>query len=334
MLNRNTVAGGAAPERCLADVSSAPFKKPVTRLLAQRTWTHSTVSICDHTWISTGTLRFQAALPCHMIATLISPGQRRAVTKFRHLGSDPLLINQGNVFFLPAEQVYEGEANGTANYRWFGILMPPAFIDQASDGHLKSANIEFLPFELCQDPLSVAGMQGLASMFVDSPEPPSSILVDWALMGVLSRLLTLRARVRASTPVARGGLTGRARRTVVDYIEAHLAANMSLDELARLAGLSKFHFCRAFKQSFGMPPHAYVSDRRVARIKDRLSESAGHINIGDLAFEFGFSSPSHLARVFRKQAGVTPSLWQRERTGVSVSGTRITHTGRPAIDRV
>ena len=71
---------------------------------------------------------------------------------------------------------------------------------------------------------------------------------------------------------ARGGLPQWQQKKLTQYIEEHLADEVSLLSLAQLAQLSPYHFSRAFKQSFGMPPHQYLTSRRIERAKTLLAE--------------------------------------------------------------
>src|ERR1700716_4406370 len=70
---------------------------------------------------------------------------------------------------------------------------------------------------------------------------------------------------------ARGGLAAWQQRTVAAYIEEHLAEQIPLGTLAQLVRLSPYYFCRAFKQSFGIPPHRYHTGRRIEHAKILLA---------------------------------------------------------------
>jgi AraC family transcriptional regulator len=70
----------------------------------------------------------------------------------------------------------------------------------------------------------------------------------------------------------RGGLPGWQQNRLTQYIEEHLADEVSLASLAHLVQLSPYHFSRAFKQSFGVPPHRYLTDRRIERAKRLLAQ--------------------------------------------------------------
>jgi len=106
----------------------------------------------------------------------------------------------------------------------------------------------------------------------------------------------------------RGGLPPRALRRVREFIEVNLAENISIQELAAIAGLSMYHFARAFKQSVGMPPHAYLVQRRVQRVQDLLT--ATDLPLSEIALAAGFADQSHCARRFRQHIGVTPGSYR------------------------
>jgi AraC family transcriptional regulator len=110
---------------------------------------------------------------------------------------------------------------------------------------------------------------------------------------------------------AKGGLGTRRLRRVTDFIEAHLAEDIGLRELAAVAQLSPHHFSDAFKTSTGMPPHRYQINRRIRRAKELLLGTDRTITA--IALEVGFASHSHFTDQFRKQAGTTPLRFRMDR---------------------
>jgi AraC-like DNA-binding protein len=101
-----------------------------------------------------------------------------------------------------------------------------------------------------------------------------------------------------------GGLTPRALRRVREYIEEHMVENIELETLAQIAGLSKWHFARAFKQSVGTPPHFYLLQRRLEQAKRLLAQT--DLPLAQIALKSGFGDQSHFSRRFRMFIGVTP----------------------------
>jgi AraC family transcriptional regulator len=107
----------------------------------------------------------------------------------------------------------------------------------------------------------------------------------------------------------RGGLAGWQEKKVAQYIEEHLSEDISLATLAELARLSPFHFVRAFKQSFGLPPHRYLSSLRMERAKSLLADPA--MSVTQVGFNLGFSETSSFTTTFRKHTGLTPTAYRQ-----------------------
>jgi len=117
--------------------------------------------------------------------------------------------------------------------------------------------------------------------------------------------------LRRAPPVI-GGLGALRLRRVVDYMEAHLAEDISLRDLATLAGLSTHHFGEAFKTSTSTSPHRYLIERRIRRAKELLL--GADRSIAEIAVSVGFASHSHFTDNFRKLTGTTPSRFRIDRS--------------------
>jgi AraC family transcriptional regulator len=94
-------------------------------------------------------------------------------------------------------------------------------------------------------------------------------------------------------------------RHVIDYIEAHLDQDLTLAELAAVAGFSLSHFKPLFRQAVGMPVHRYVLERRIERARMLLAGSDKSMT--EIAIEAGFAHSSHMARCLRRVLGLSPS---------------------------
>ncbi len=102
----------------------------------------------------------------------------------------------------------------------------------------------------------------------------------------------------------------------VRHVEAHLEMPLTLDRVARLAGMSRFHFCRQFKWMTGHSFRAFVLRKRIGRAKEMLRD--GTRPIGEVAVEVGFRDASHFGRVFRKLEHILPSEFRRR----AIQGSR------------
>ena len=109
--------------------------------------------------------------------------------------------------------------------------------------------------------------------------------------------------------ITQEGLDRRRLSRVLDYIEANLEGDLTLDHLASIACLSRFHFARAFKAAVGQPPHQYVSAKRLERAHALLKR--GNQSLADIAFALNFSCQANFTRAFRKATGQTPGQYRR-----------------------
>jgi AraC family transcriptional regulator len=118
-----------------------------------------------------------------------------------------------------------------------------------------------------------------------------------------------QANTTAGRRVRRGLLAWQQRR-VAEFIEQHLAEDISLAVLADLSDLSLYHFARAFTLSFGTPPHRYHMARRIDHAKDLLLAPA--LSVTQIGNRIGFCESSSFTRAFKKFTGLTPTEYRRQ----------------------
>ena len=94
-------------------------------------------------------------------------------------------------------------------------------------------------------------------------------------------------------------------RAVVEYIEEHLDARLTLEHMAAVARRSTYHFAHQFKRATGLPPYQYVILRRVERAKELL-QGGGDLSLTEIAGRAGFPDQSVFCRHFTRLVGVTP----------------------------
>lgn len=144
---------------------------------------------------------------------------------------------------------------------------------------------------------------------VRSGNPHGALGGDGLVLQLLGALLEACTSQRAST--AKGGLAGWQAKRLCDYLEEHLADDVSLDELAAMVQLSPSHLCRSFALTFGTPPHRWRMQRRIERGKELLAGTA--LSVTDIALICGFASSQHFAAAFRRMVGTTPSDYRKQR---------------------
>ncbi|MGW0144573.1 helix-turn-helix domain-containing protein [Streptomyces sp. NPDC003333] len=125
----------------------------------------------------------------------------------------------------------------------------------------------------------------------------------------LIRLLdVLRARHADAPGAASPALRPRALRHVREMLHSRLDSNIKLDDLAEVAGCSKRHLIRSFRQAYGVPPHHYRTLLRLARAKSLLA--AGR-SVAETAAELGYCDQSQLNRHFRREFGMSAGGYAR-----------------------
>jgi AraC family transcriptional regulator len=143
------------------------------------------------------------------------------------------------------------------------------------------------------------------------PTSAGRVLADTLAASLAARLV--QAHLGPSAPrlpgaAGRKALDPRRLTRVLDYIEAHLESDLTIDRLASVACLSQFHFARAFKAAIGQSPHRYISGRRLERAKALLR---GDRPLVDIALALNFSCQANFTRAFRQVTGQTPGQYRR-----------------------
>jgi transcriptional regulator of acetoin/glycerol metabolism len=157
--------------------------------------------------------------------------------------------------------------------------------------------------------IAVVDVTGLDPTVSERSHGLAAALVNATARAIEKRLAEEPAKTPSLFSAHRGGLPPVALKRVQSYIQSHLAERVSIEQLAAVAGLSAFHFARAFKQSEGTTPHEYLVDRRVAHACALLKET--DTPLSEIALASGFADQSHFARQFKKRVGISPRLFRQ-----------------------
>jgi AraC family transcriptional regulator len=131
-------------------------------------------------------------------------------------------------------------------------------------------------------------------------------------LGMLLAIALIQKYSRESSiaPLIKGGISKVRLRRVLEYIAANGHLDLRLDDLAKIAGMSQFHFARLFRLSMGVTPHRYLMDQRLQQAKALLRLDSR--TMAEVAAEIGFANGGHFARAFKRHLGVSPTEWQRK----------------------
>jgi AraC family transcriptional regulator len=144
---------------------------------------------------------------------------------------------------------------------------------------------------------------------LESPSLENQLYFEALGVVLVHELLRLGLGSARAEGVVRGGLAAWQQRLVGAYIEEHLSEQISLATLAQLVRLSPYYFCRAFKQSFGVPPHRFHTSRRIEHAKILLAGRKHSVT--EIGLSVGYSETSSFTAAFRKITGQTPSSYHR-----------------------
>jgi AraC family transcriptional regulator len=144
---------------------------------------------------------------------------------------------------------------------------------------------------------------------VGNSDPGSRHYAEALSLVLMHELFRLERTASATTTPLRGGLPTWQRKRLIEFIEEHVAEEISLAALAELADLSLYHFARVFAHSFGVPPHRYHMARRMERAKSLLQKSVPSVT--QIGIQIGFREASSFTRAFRRFTGLTPIEYRR-----------------------
>jgi AraC family transcriptional regulator len=144
---------------------------------------------------------------------------------------------------------------------------------------------------------------------MESGCPSGRLFLDGIALAIASRLVARHSSHAKAAPERSEGLSGRRLKQVLSYIEEQIAEDLSLEQIATVAGVSASHVKTLFRRSTGVSVHQYVIQRRVERAKELLLQD--ELSMADIAQTVGFSHQSHMARHMRRVHGAAPGAMRR-----------------------
>lgn len=241
------------------------------------------------------------------------PGQLQAVslmlaphdTELRFNGD---IIASGptpvGTFATPPGVRVSGLHSGAQDFVQF-LFEPHGLANVLEDALVNPTSLDLKPIFIPADRMLLAMSRRLVACFDMLPDL-ESLLLDTLVQSCLNQLVRRHA-TSAGRGFRRGeSLTPQALRRVLDFIEEQLAGPIRLPELAQVAGLSRAHFARAFRNEVGVTPHVYLMQRRVERALDLLQRTP--MRMVDIADATGFADHSHMTRTFNRYLRASPVM--------------------------
>jgi AraC family transcriptional regulator len=244
--------------------------------------------------------------PVHLLVIYEDGARRDGETFVEGLPRTNLRRFARKLTFVPARHRYHEWHEPRTPSRLMYFYFDPAQLRFHSETDIAAAsfapNLYFEDERLWNTTLKLAEL-------VEHPTPRNTLYFEALGAVIVYELLRLHCGEPSSQSPVRGGLASWQQRIATAYIEEHLSERIELATLAHLVRQSPFHFCRMFKQSFGMPPHLYQTKRRIEHAKLLLAKPA--MSMTEIGLTIGFGCSSSFATAFRKLTGFTPTEYQR-----------------------
>jgi AraC family transcriptional regulator len=215
----------------------------------------------------------------------------------------------GAVILVPAGT--GGRVRWSGGFDWLHIYLEPGLVERvaAEAFDLDPARLTVPPLDALDLPHLRAVMRAVDSELAAGGAGGS--LAAESLANVLAVHLIRHVLAPRRPERGRDGALPRGRlRAVVEYVEDHLDAGLTLEQMAAAAHLSAYHFARQFKAATGLPPHQYVILRRVERAK-HLLQAGTDLSLAQIAAHAGYLDQSQFSRHFKRLVGVTPGQFRR-----------------------
>lgn len=185
-----------------------------------------------------------------------------------------------------------------------GLTVDPAWLHEMAGELLHSERrLPHFPSRCLRAPSLSAALHELAR---SSWSPASRLQQQELLLGLFAPLMLVHGEDGGALPKV--GCERLAVTRAKEYLESHYAEEVPLQALASVAHLSAYHLARVFRQSVGVPPHAYQTQLRLARARKLLAQG---LDCGDVANETGFFDQSHFTKQFRRYFFVNPGSYRR-----------------------
>ncbi|WP_159650739.1 AraC family transcriptional regulator [Vibrio atypicus] len=205
---------------------------------------------------------------------------------------------QDSIILVNADEVHNGQTATEGGWEYKAMYPLPEQFSQMMEGLNVAQSTPYFPEPVVYDPEMA---QQLRLVFDTLAQSDNRLLRETLVYGTLVKLASRHSKTRTDwTPETK---SQRQLVLVKEFLDDFPQADVSLEDLSKLAGLSPYYLARSFQKEFGLPPHAYQIQARLRVAKTLLRKG---MKISDVAQECGFHDQSHLHRHFKRALGVTP----------------------------
>ncbi|GGX70343.1 AraC family transcriptional regulator [Streptomyces minutiscleroticus] len=238
----------------------------------------------------------------HFVIAAITDG----VEVFHCDGADRY-AGPGSLALVNPDTTHTGRAGVPEGWRYGAVYPPPELVAEIAAETTTVRGTPGFTAPVLDDPYAA----GLVHEVLRAADEGNALAADTLLRVAVTRLLRLNGGPLPQRVVRTAGARTAARARAV--LEERMADPPPLERLAADLGTSPFALLRAFRDAYGMPPHAWLTDARVRRARRLLDAGASP---AEAALSVGFTDQPHLNRHFTRIVGVPPGAYQRERKNV------------------
>lgn len=258
-------------------------------------------------WRGTAARMEQPPLDHHYLV-LHQGGAKRIERRALH-AKTTVIADPGAITVVPAGTSYSWTTTGPIGFAH--VYLRPDALDRViiEDFDRDPRRVELT--DRLAEPMPL--LRALMSEMIEQIETPSfgsRLILSTLLHGLVVSLLSECSTLPANTSPAPHRIAPHRLRNVLAFIDANLADDIDLEDLAAAAGSSRFHFSRAFHAATGFPPYRFLIRRRIETAKALLLEDV--LSIAEVAARCGFHSQSQFAAMFRRVTGASPGRFRRD----------------------
>jgi len=211
----------------------------------------------------------------------------------------------GEVVLFNPDEDHDGQRGSAAGFHYATWSVSTAFVHSCIDRAAGLAGVPYFAAPHVIDPGIAAAFSQVTQALAAAPH--ESLRAEVLLRAFFGMLLARHGEQAQVASPRQAGMANLLR--VKDYIRAHFQRELTVTELAGVAGLSRAHLTRAFTAAFHTPPHVYVNAVRIAQAQVLMR--AG-MPLAEVASACGFADQSHFARRFKGSTGVSPAGWRAQ----------------------
>ena len=216
-------------------------------------------------------------------------------------------LTKGDVVLIPAGEVHSCNPEKDGRWSYQMLYLDPAWVEGVVGemGALDAVVLSRLPADVAPQRIHERLTELNACLFsaaTDEDKEAALIIFVGEIFGAL------RAQMEPPEEPLNALEESARLRKVQAMIAERCAEPLSLETLAHEAGMSRFHFVRAFSRAVGMTPHAWQIDRRIERARGLLEQG---MSLAEAALQLGFADQSHFQRAFKQRVAATPGEYRR-----------------------